>query len=134
MSLLNSFGLKHTIKEPTRITQTTQKCIDNILTNFMVDLTSTVLHFHISDQTAQKNTFNIEKELNTFIQKRYFSNDNKIKFKKLLSETCWEKIYNLDHSLVNEQWNEFMMQILVYFNNCFPLKKWLKGIIKVLNT
>ena len=37
-----------------------------------------------------------------------------------------EKIYSLDHSLVNEQWNEFMIQILVYFNNCFPLKKVVK--------
>ena len=42
-----------------------------------------------------------------------------------MSETCWEK-HNLDHSLVNEQWNEFMMQILVYFNNCFPLIKVVK--------
>ena len=67
MSVLNSFGLKHTIKEPTRITQTTQKCIDNILTNFRVDLTSTVLHSHISDHTAQKITFNIEKELNRLL-------------------------------------------------------------------
>ena len=95
MSVLNSFGLKHTIKEPTRITQTTQKCIDNILTNFREDLTSVVLHSHISDYPAQKITFNIKKELNTFIQKRYFSNDNKIKFKKLLSETCGKHGKNL---------------------------------------
>ena len=36
------------------------------------------------------------------------------------------KNYNLDNSLVNEQWNEFIMQILVYFNNFFPLKKVVK--------
>ena len=98
MSVLNSFGLKHTIKEPTRITQTTQKCIDNILTNLREDLISVVLHYHISDHTAQKITFNVGKEVNTFIHQIYFSNDNKIKFKKLLSETYREKIYNLDHS------------------------------------
>ena len=123
LSIANSFDVHHTINEATRITESSQTCIDNILTNFKRNFISNVLHSHISDHTAQKITLKFNKELDQHIYKRNFSKNNIFIFEKKLSEVGWKKIYSFDNPFVNDQWNEFMKIILLHFNDCFPIKK-----------
>ena len=67
-SVLNIYDLKITITEPTRITSTSSKTIDNILTNINTRYNSQVIDLGLSDHKGQN--LKIEK--------------NKIKFQNLL--------------------------------------------------
>ena len=62
-ALLESFGLKQTIFENTRISKKSSSCIDNIFVNLDNIVHSVVLHTFTSDHTAQKLTFKIKKTL-----------------------------------------------------------------------
>ena len=120
---MTSFSFAFTIKEPTRITKTSKKCIDNILTNYEGNMTSQVLHSLISDHTAQKIIVYIEDTNPTFIEKRIFTLANKEKFKNDLQQIDWQAVYGPDKHLVNEQWSIFISIFLETFDTNFPSTK-----------
>ena len=123
LSIMISFNIQHTIREYTRITSVSRKCIDNIFTNFVGNWFSQVLHSHISDHTAQKLVIYLENNTNNYEEKRIFSERNKKYFKTKLLARDWLTIYRVDKAQVNDQWNIFMKIILTDFNECFPVTK-----------
>ena len=123
LSIINSFNMKHVIKEHTRVTAASRTCIDNILTNFNGNYITQVLQSHISDHTAQKLVIYLDAKTNHFIEKRSFSEINKKRFKAKLLDRDWSSLYMVERTQVNDQWNCFMNIILTDFNECFPTIK-----------
>lgn len=129
LSLLQSFNLKQTIFENTRITHNSASCLDNIFVNFDYVNTKVIEPF-ISDHNAQKILFQLEqKSLNTFYSKRIFSDQNKDFFTNILMDQDWEEVYHVNSNNVDDQWKVFMNNFINIFNQCFP-----KKLININNT
>lgn len=122
-SLVNSFNIVHTTEEPTRITNSTKTCIDNILTNIEQHYCTQILHSLISDHSAQKLVIDMEKPKVQIVFKRVFSQENKRDFITRLENTDWNGLYDIDNSNVNKQWELFHGTFLFHFNSSFPIKK-----------
>ena len=123
-SLMNSFNLYAAVNEYTRITNTSRSCIDNIFSNLQCPFEAKVLHSLISDHTAQKLTFCVAKnKTRQQILKRIFSEKNKQGFINNLKAQIWDKIYTVDKSEVDRQWEIFTNIFSEAFNLSFPLRK-----------
>lgn len=123
ISLLNSYGLYPSTFEPTRVTNSTETCIDNILTNMTVFETCVVEH-HISDHKCVILYFNnVVNQSAVSKVIRTFSDKNIELFKQKLNEENWQNVYECDSTNVNQQWNIFMNIFKPIFNNCFPEKR-----------
>jgi len=121
-SIFNSFGLRPTVLGYTRITQTCQKCIDNIFTNWE-NVEPEIFNYHLSDHAGQKVIFKVNKvKANILLYKRFFTVDNKMYFRKCLKEQNWLEVYSQKRTDVNEQWSVFILTFLNIFNHCFPKK------------
>lgn len=124
ISLINSFNMRITIKEYTRITPNSRSCIDNILTNFKGEYEALVIDTCISDHTAQKLVFRLEVGVSdSYVYRRMFTEENKINFLSKLNEQNWEDVYHIDKSNVNDQWNVFHKYFLNIFYEHFPIKQ-----------
>lgn len=124
IGLINAYGFEYVIKDYTRVTQDSRKCIDNIITNFKGQMFSKVMQYHISDHMSQKLTLPISIASEPkFNEKRVFNETNKILFMNMLKDSNWEKIYQIENSCVDEQWNFFVNITKHAFDRCFPLKK-----------
>lgn len=124
-SLMSSYNLDQKIFDSTRITFIHKSCIDNIFTN-CPNSTAEVIHSNISDHTAQRLRFYIDKVETSYFYKRIFSRQNRENFCEMLKTVNWNTVYEIGEQQVNDQWNEFMTRFKYCFEICFPLKKILK--------
>lgn len=124
LSLMESFGLKPTIHQYTRIAGTSKSCIDNIFTNMKAMHKAEVLETHISDHTAQKLTLQWSKpKPATYVFKQIFNKKSIVDFKQQLRKEDWKMVYDIEKSDIDEQWMVFSNIFLRIFNDSFPLKK-----------
>ena len=126
IDLIYSQSLIPTIYKPTRITETTATCIDNILTNSESILNSTIFVTNVSDHfpTALVSNLSLHdknKNENTFYYKRVYNDDNVSKFKKCLSEVKWEEL--LDNINAEDDYTKFVNKFLDLYEHCIPLRK-----------
>lgn len=121
-SMLRSFDLKQTIFTNTRIVFKSASCIDNIFVNFSY-IESQVFDSYISDHSAQELFFYSGKTNNRILQsKRIFSEENKMYFINLLKEQDWKEVYEIEKKNIDHQWDVFMNNFILIFNQSFPLK------------
>lgn len=119
---LRSFGLILRITDPTRVTKTSQTCIDNIFTSGRFGIADTI-DAGLSDHCVQVLNICIpsHRPKSTYVPKRMFSNKQINEFGVVLSQTSWESIFDLHD--VNEMFDKFMEIFSSVFNEIFPLKK-----------
>lgn len=123
-TILNIYDLKITITEPTRITPTSSKIIDNILTNINAQYNSQVIELGLSDHKGQiLKIVNKSNPLSDhkFTEKRLFTKRNKIKFQNLLKSINWCTIE--EHTDANMANDTFYSLFLDCFHEAFPTKK-----------
>lgn len=125
IEICNSYGFNINVMEPTRITNHSSTCIDNIFSNFKTSTyTNTeVIDVGVSDHKAlllynnfgcisSQATYQLVKE-----KTRIFSKRNLEKFKLLMKDfKC-----TFDQRLnVNENYNNFLSLFLNFFNEAYP--------------
>lgn len=121
-SIMSSFNFTQVIKENTRITASSARCIDGVFVNFTPIKNSSIINAHISDHMAQKVTFILNKqESDKHIYKRFFSEKNKTQFLTTIRNQDWSEIFCVDDKDVNKQWNMFVNSFKNIFNESFPL-------------
>lgn len=123
LDLLGSYNLTQTVDEPSRISAGSATLIDNIFTNFTSTPISVLQVTDLSDHLAIiliLPYYHSGKE-DKFIIKRMYSDQNKIKFYELLSNSDWGNVYIA--TTANKKYNEFFKIISVSFELAFPLKK-----------
>lgn len=129
VDLFNTYKLKITINQPTRITATSRTCIDNIMTNLNSDkFQSSVLFTAISDHEAVQinidlpilNVNNLNTEQDEIIKKRHYSETNKNRFKNILDDENWESVYSMHN--VEDKYDQFLNIFLKAHDNAFPMK------------
>ncbi|XP_044744624.1 uncharacterized protein LOC123306611 isoform X2 [Coccinella septempunctata] len=125
MQILESYGLIISINEPTRITQTSKTCLDNIFTN-IENGTAKVIQPHLSDHTAQAFLFQpiskpatIRKQLKV----RQYNEQNMASFLNELEHTDWSLLKNFGNSEIDEMWEYFFNTYKRIFENHFPVKQ-----------
>lgn len=123
--VLNSYNMIYTIKEPTRVTDNSSTCIDNIYVSEFVDQESSVIKTNISDHFGQViNIFgseNCSHQGEEFEYKRIYNSENYAKLYELLASETWVQVY--EASAVNDQYNYFIAKLSEYCNLAFPIKK-----------
>uniref|UniRef100_A0A6P7H9P2 Uncharacterized protein LOC114349175 n=1 Tax=Diabrotica virgifera virgifera TaxID=50390 RepID=A0A6P7H9P2_DIAVI len=119
--LLQSFNFAPSILEYTRVSRTSQSCIDNIYTSINV-FDAEVVGTYMSDHTAHKVSFTLQisGKLKK-VKKRIFSITNKNNFKSMLFSQKWDSVFFTPESLVNEQWDAFVSIVGSTFDYCFPI-------------
>jgi len=124
LSVMSSFGIYPTILENTRITSSCKSCIDNIFTNIPESkINSCVLNTTISDHTAQKITFYLERDCSKrCYYKRFFSKENNEQFYELIGQQQWLDVFDAPRFDVDQQWSLFSKTFLAVFHHCFPKK------------
>ena len=135
------------ITRPTRTTNHSSSCIDNIIMNISHKVTSYgIIETDISDHYAVFACLNltlpskVSKNITKAFRRR-FTEYNKSLFSSLISNEQWSSVYNeID---VNKKYNAFINTFSHYMNSCFPVnlvtiktnKKcpWFNSIAKQLN-
>lgn len=127
LSLFQSFGVRHHVKEFTRITETSSTCIDNIFSSITNVTDCRVHHTNFSDHSAQLLKFETKYFNNNVIKydKRLFTEENKIRFKELLKTEDWSPFTTNNYSCksLNINYSSFFEVIKHNFEICFPRKK-----------
>ena len=152
LNLVYSCSLMPTIYKPTRITEHSATCIDNILTNNInaSNVASNILITDISDHLPTILMVNNGKRINTkpgasFYSKRNHNDHNIKRMKEKLSNINWQN--ELNNQDVNDDYGKFINMFNVVYDDCIPLKKykcnnrkdpkfpWIsKGLLKSINT
>lgn len=119
--ILDSFGVRTTIHEPTRIANDSATCIDNVITN-IDNVTASVVQTHLSDHLAQIFSFNSAspKFAPEKITTRIINANSLEVFIRALASEDWSNINFKNHEEVNEKWLEFSETFNRHFNSCFP--------------
>ena len=117
-------GFLPLITKPTRITNQSATCIDNIMTNCISDTyTSGILINQISDHFITFHITNFRHELkkNKFSYGRQFTEEKILEFKQLLDNENWDDI--LEEMDAENSFKLFMNKFTSSFDLIFPLKK-----------
>jgi hypothetical protein len=127
LNLISMYGFNINFCSPTRITENSSTCIDNILTNDV-----SLLHPEI-----QKSKLNLElgfsdhralfielknspsSKIKPCSKKRLFTKNNILNFCEVVSRTNWDISNKYD---AQTNFNNFFNQFLIHFNHCFPPK------------
>ena len=122
--LIQSFQVKPTISDITRISENGGSCLDNILTNMPDCLyVSTTVHTCLSDHEAQVLSFSSSTKHSQIkpqkTSSRIYSSKNKTKFRQFLQNENWYTVTKMKS--VNEQFIEFTEIFTNYFNLSFPV-------------
>lgn len=122
-NILDLYGLKQLITEPTRITQNTKTLIDLCITNTPEKVTcSGVRHVSISDHSlvfmCRKSRYN--RQNSRIIEIRSFKKFNESKFLEDLSQMPWEKI-NTEND-VNKMWQQWREMFMSCVNAHAPIR------------
>ena len=123
LNVLNCNNMCLTIHEPTRVTPTSSKCIDNIIINDReVVSEANIIKNNLSDHFAQYITVSLNRVAESDSHYRRFFNDNSIaNFCTYLKNTSWDEVWATQEC--NTAFNSFMDTILYYFEICFPISK-----------
>lgn len=123
LNLLQSHHMRPFIREPTRITDHSLTCLDNIISN--VDLgTPGVKELGLSDHSLQFASLNVPVKKD---QPRFFKiirnvkNTNLQKLLEQLLQTSWHEVYNGKDC--NDCFNKFYDKVMMAFETCCPLIK-----------
>lgn len=121
MCLLETYDLKFEINEPTRISNNSVSCLDNIITN-LDNTNSYTLNTHLSDHTAQICSFVDTKEqhYSSKIIIRDYSQNNITNFKYYLSLENWFDVHVSQQ--LNDKWNMFIGTVMYYFDLYVPVR------------
>lgn len=130
LTVLESFGVKAMVNEPTRITSLSTSCLDNVFTN--IDNGKILIQQpHLSDHKSVEFSFKPHEvslpKQDSYIECRNFSNDNIQNFIERLSMLDWSNLYSLLPHEVNEMWSCFSDQFYQIFKVSFPLISTKKG-------
>ncbi|XP_045470556.1 uncharacterized protein LOC123677866 [Harmonia axyridis] len=123
IELFCSFGLTLSTTEPSRITNISSTCIDNIFTSLDTnDFVVRAEELHVSDHRAQilttsKNRRHLEKQR---VKMREINETNINKFRERLSQCQWSDF--LEDGSAEEVFNCIYDAILGGFEQCFPVK------------
>lgn len=138
--LLNSFNLKRFIYQPTRITNHSQTCIDNIISN--VELSDAkVIEVALSDHTLQSANITVpfKQKLTFYTLVRNLNHDNLDSLKEYLLTVSWEEVYTTPdyeqafeyfHDILVEAFNKYCPEIKIKNNSCAKDLGWLTTGIK----
>lgn len=123
-NLMLSHNFHQKVRKPTRVTSTSNSCIDLIFTNFSSkSVKVSVEEYGFSDHRGL--LFSLPflkkqiKQLSKF--KRIFNKSNINKFKNELSTIIWEDVIRPDRSM-NDNYNNFDDILRKTLNDCIPLK------------
>lgn len=107
-SILETYNLKVSLLQPTRITPNSATCLDNVISN--IDGITTLVEGHLSDHSGQIFTFfhqiNEVKPIETKTNRIYNEHNHQV-FESLLSDINWSKLYDIPVNNINEMWNFF---------------------------
>lgn len=123
LDLMYSFNLMPLAYRPTRITETTATCIDNIFTNDLQIVQNGILLEDISDHfplfmiSKMGTKTNIIKK----VKFRQLNDRNKAQFKNILATQEWSDI--LLNQNANEAYQLFHQKLFSIYELCFPLKE-----------
>jgi exonuclease III len=114
------------INRPTRVTRTTATAIDNILTNYFLDVnfSSGIIKTDISDHFSVFYSFNLNKIANKNkeeIVKRDLSSKNVENFRLSLLNTNWDNVLSSNNA--NLSFDHFHNHFLNLFDETCPIKK-----------
>lgn len=109
------------ITQPTR----QKSCTDHLISNIRT-AKGEILHLGISDhETAQLLTIPATNKktmlTNYIIYKRYFSNENILKFRECMRGLSFNDVYN--ESNLELAYSNFHELLTLFFNLCFPILK-----------
>lgn len=124
VNLLNAYNMQITTQEPTRVSQNTSSCLDNIFIQKSQKFTSNIINTNISDHYGQKLDIYHGKNTNTkptYEYKRIFSVANYQNLYNCLNDETWLPVY--EAISVNDKYNNFITILLEHYNTSFPLKK-----------
>ena len=119
IKLMISFGLKHAITEPTRISQSSKSCIDDMFTDLAV-MEAKVTDPNYGDHKAIVLTTEYSfKHSPQQFQKRIYSVHNKQNFLNNLESQDWSCV--VDEEGANRAMDMFMYIFRKYYNSAFPI-------------
>lgn len=122
--ILQNYNFRLQINEPTRVTTTSNTCIDNIAANFNNKVTCEVHNLNLSDHTAQTISVPVKpvKSVSYWYEwKRDFSHENRKKFQNAISSLSFSNV--IECADTNNAFNNFHDLITLFFKLCFPLIK-----------
>jgi hypothetical protein len=148
LELIYSYSFMPTIYKPTRITETTATIIDNILTNNLNVIKSSIIVTDLSDHlpTILSTDVNVTNKVDTnkATYKRNHNSHNIALFKKKLAGVDWNEVLNDNNA--NDDYNAFITKFEKLYDECIPIKKcnrhkkkdpklpWItKGLLKSIN-
>lgn len=136
IDLLDTFGAYQLIYNPTRVTLTSSRCIDNIFTDIdRVSCDAHVITPGFSDHYAQLLQLNLRKSKNNILplsrKKRNFSVDNIKYFLNAIQKEKWAGVYPVND--VDGKFEVFYDTFKWYFDLFFP-EKWTKIKVKQKNS
>lgn len=119
---LLKYNLKPAINEPTRITNSSSTCIDNILTN-LKSYSSKVLHLGLSDHSGQMISIPCNQG---FIEKYWYVNSRNVNnyldiFLRYMSQCSFSEVYLYND--VNLAYKTFINMFKLIFELCIPLQQ-----------
>lgn len=119
--IINSFNLKILVDTPTRITETTSSCIDNVLTDCNewkaeVVITSISDHDGIIVELKQSG----ELKLNNHIKRRKLTKQSINNLKTNLSRQKWEEVFHA--SSIEHKYEKFLEIFTYHFDSTCPEK------------
>lgn len=122
INILQRHGLTYLVDFPTRVTATSQTCLDNFFTNIdLNELKISGVLTYLSDHDGQilellKTNVKVNKSLK--IRQRSFSPDNMQLFKSLLENEDWLAVYCSPTELKYDCFNNIFKY---HFDHCFPV-------------
>lgn len=122
VNLLTCFSVVPTVTVPTRVTNGSSSCIDNVFVSCSLNAHALAVQHHVSDHLAQVLEFKIVKETSPkakFTYRRNFSDDNVLYFYNMLVAQDWFSVCS--SSSAEDSYNSFIGMFLYSFNHCFPL-------------
>lgn len=123
--ILNSFGLGEKIHIPTRISEHSESCLDNFLTNIS-DCDASVADPTISDHSAIILEIPVASNLrlrNNSVEFRDCSEPNVQELNFRLIRNDWNDLYS--ERSIDNKYNIFINTFIFYFNISCPVKKFL---------
>ncbi|KAL3613152.1 hypothetical protein CASFOL_042999 [Castilleja foliolosa] len=109
------------MSNPTRITNKTKTCIDNIVCNFRRNTSSQINECNLSDHTSQMLIINMKRKYIPkfwLVKKRDFSKENIDKFSYCLSKLSFSDVYSqVDTNLA---YSAFVETYKLFYDLCFP--------------
>lgn len=110
VNLLNSYNMQITTQEPTRVSQNTSSCLDNIFIQKSQNFTSKIINTNISDHYGHKlDIYHVKntKAKPIYEFKRIFSDANYQNFYNCLNNESWLPVYEAI-SVDDDKYNNFI--------------------------